>query len=121
MADIDIRVLQRSVIEFLNAESETPLHSQERLKDVYSDVSTVKQWVRCNEVEGTSLAGEKRSSSAVLTAVTPSNIQRVDDIICGDCRMDPDELYCILSLSKRQCDDTTGVFTGLCKVGTRSY
>ena len=49
MADIDVRIRLRSVIEFLTAEGEMPIHIQERLKNVYADatedVSTVRRWV----------------------------------------------------------------------------
>nr|CAI5822724.1 unnamed protein product [Callosobruchus analis] len=67
MADIDVRLRQRCVIEFLNAEGETPIRIHERLKKVYGDVtvdvSTVRRWVRrCKEAEGqTPLTDEKRS------------------------------------------------------------
>ena len=57
MADIDVRIRQRSVIEFLTAEGEMPIRIHERLKNVYGDatvdVSTVRRWVcRCKEAEG---------------------------------------------------------------------
>ena len=104
MAD-DVRIRQGSVIEFLNAEGETPIRIHERLNNVYGDatvdVSTVRRWVRrCNEAEGqTPLADEKRKGRPA-TVVTPRNIQRVDDIIRGDRRVTTDELCRILSLSK---------------------
>ena len=45
MADIDVRIRQRSVIEFLTAEGEMHIRIYERLKNVYGDatvdVSTV--------------------------------------------------------------------------------
>ena len=48
MADIDVRISQRSVIEFLTAEGEMPIRIHERLKNVYGDatvdVSTVRRW-----------------------------------------------------------------------------
>ncbi|GJQ77293.1 hypothetical protein Trydic_g20715 [Trypoxylus dichotomus] len=105
MTEIGVRIRQRSVIEFLNTEGETPISIHERLKNVYGDVtvdvSTVRRWVhRYNELEGkTPLANEKRSAR-LLTAVTPCHIQRVDDTICGDRRMASDELCHILLLSK---------------------
>ena len=57
MADIDVCIRQRSVIEFLTAEGELPIRIHERLKNVYGDatvdVSTVRRWVRrCKETEG---------------------------------------------------------------------
>lgn len=105
MADIDVRIRQRSVIEFLNAEGETPIRIHERLKNVYGDatvdVSTVRRWIRrCNETQGqTPLADEKRSGRPV-TAVTPRNIQRVDEIIREDRRVTTNELCLTLSISK---------------------
>ena len=56
MADIDVRIRQLSVIEFLTAEGEMPIRLHERLKNVYGDatvdVSTVRLWVRrCKEAE----------------------------------------------------------------------
>ena len=57
MADIDVRIRQRSVIEFLTTEGEMPIRKHERLKSVYGDaavdVSTVRRWVRrSKEAEG---------------------------------------------------------------------
>ena len=57
MADIDVRIRQHSVIAFLTAEDEIPIHIHERLKNVYGDatvdVGTVRRWVRrCKEAEG---------------------------------------------------------------------
>ena len=105
MADIDVRIRQRSVIEFLNAEGESPIRIHERLKNVYGDatvyVSTVRRWVRrCNETERqTTLADEKRSGRLV-TAVTPHNTQRVDELIRDDRRKKTEELCHIISISK---------------------
>ena len=55
--NIDVRIRQRSVIEFLTSEGEIPIRIHERLKNVYEDatvdVSTVRGWVRrCKEAEG---------------------------------------------------------------------
>ena len=57
MADIDVRIRQHSVIEFLTAEGEMLIRIHEWLKNVYGDakvdVSTVRRWVRrCKEAEG---------------------------------------------------------------------
>ena len=57
MADTDVRIRQRSVIEFLTAEGEMPIRVHKRLKNVYGDatvdVSTVRRWVRrCKEAQG---------------------------------------------------------------------
>ena len=73
------------MIEFLTAEGEMSIRIHERLKNVYGDatvnVRTFRRWFRrYKEAEGqTRLADETRSRPA--TAVTPGNIQRVDDII----------------------------------------
>ena len=40
MADIDVRIRQRSVIEFLTAEGEMPIHIHERLKN-----AGMQQWM----------------------------------------------------------------------------
>ena len=39
MADIDVRIRQRSVIEFLTVEGEMPIRIHERLKNVYGDAT----------------------------------------------------------------------------------
>ena len=39
MADIDVRIRQRFVIEFLTAEGEMPIRIHERLKNVYGDAT----------------------------------------------------------------------------------
>jgi hypothetical protein len=48
MTDIDVRIIQRSLIGFLTAEGELPTRIHERLKNVYGDatvdVSTVRRW-----------------------------------------------------------------------------
>ncbi|PSN47467.1 hypothetical protein C0J52_01962 [Blattella germanica] len=102
MADIDVCIRQRSVIEFLNADGESPIPIHERLKNVYGDATVyVRQWVRrCNETEGqTTLADEKRSGRPV-SAVTPHNTQRVDELIRDDHRITREELCRIISISK---------------------
>ena len=102
--NIDVRIRQRSVIEFLTSEGEMPICIHERLQNVYGDVtvdvSTVRRWVRrCKEAEGQTRLADETRSGRLATAVTPGNIQRVDDIIRGDCRVKTDELCCILSFS----------------------
>ena len=68
MATKEVRLKQRNVIEFLNAEGETPIRIHKRLSIVYGDstvdVSTVRRWVRrCDEAEvgQSSLADAKRT------------------------------------------------------------
>ena len=105
MADIDVRIRQRSVVEFLTAEGEMPIRLHERLKNVYGDatvdVGTVRRWVRgCKEAEGQTRLTDETRSGRPATTVTPGNIQRVDDIIRGDRRVKTDELCRILSFSK---------------------
>ncbi|GJQ69677.1 hypothetical protein Trydic_g22250 [Trypoxylus dichotomus] len=78
MADIDVRIKQRSVIEFLNTEGEKPIRIHERLKhvsgDATVDVSTVIRWVhRCNEGEEHTPLAESRAAGRWLQ--TPRNIQ----------------------------------------------
>ena len=88
-ASIPARIRQRSVIEFLTAEGEMPICIHERLKNMYGDatvdVSTVRQWVRrCKDAEGQTRLADETLSGRPAIAVTPGNIQRVDDIIRGD-------------------------------------
>jgi len=95
MADIDVRIRQRSVIEFLTAEGEMPIRLHERLENVYGDatvdVSTVRRWVhRCKEAEGQTRLADETQNGRPATAVTPGNIQRVNDIIHGDSRVKTD-------------------------------
>ena len=49
MADIDVRIRQRSVIQFLTTEGEMPIRIHERLKNLYGDatvdVSTIRRWL----------------------------------------------------------------------------
>ena len=100
MADIDIRIRPRSVIEFLTAEGEMPIRIHE-YGDATVDVSTVRRWVRrCKEAEGQTRLADETRSGRPATAVTPCNIQRVDEIIRGDRRGKTDELLRILSFSK---------------------
>ena len=60
-----------SVIEFLNAERETPNHIHERLKNVYGNetvyISTVRTRIRlCNEAEGFSLHRSGSPTTATI-------------------------------------------------------
>ena len=69
--------------------------------DAKVDVSTVRQWVRhCKVAEGQTRLADETWSGRPVTAVTPGNIQRVDDIIHGDRQVKTDELCRILSFSK---------------------
>ena len=72
----------------------------------------------CKEAEGqTRLADEMRSGRPV-TAVTPGNIQQVDDIIRGDRRVKIDELCRILSFSKGSV--ITIIHQLGCRVGSKN-
>ena len=56
MTDKEVRLKQRYVIEFLNAEDETPIRIHKRFKYVYgdstADVCTHRRWAhRCDEAE----------------------------------------------------------------------
>jgi hypothetical protein len=55
-ADIDVRLKQRCVIEFLNGEHIAPIELHQRLKNFYGeqtvDISTVRRWVRHVSVAG---------------------------------------------------------------------
>ncbi|GJQ88454.1 Nmdar2, partial [Trypoxylus dichotomus] len=71
------------------------------MADIDVDISTVRRWAcQCNEVEEQTPLAVQKWSSKPLTAVTPRNFQRIDDIIRCDCRMAADELYRTSSLCK---------------------
>ncbi|GJQ68850.1 hypothetical protein Trydic_g6050 [Trypoxylus dichotomus] len=90
MVEIDVRIRQRSMIEFLNGKGETSIRIHGRLKNLHSDaivdVSTARRWLS--------------ETADRLAAVIPHKIQRVDDIILGDRRMVENELRRIFSLKK---------------------
>ncbi|GJQ80519.1 hypothetical protein Trydic_g12410 [Trypoxylus dichotomus] len=87
MADIDVRIRQRSLIEFLSAEGEMLIRIRERTKNVYGDVTvgaiTVSRWTRhCNEVEGQILLAVEKRSGGSLIVVTPRNT--LSDLVSSD-------------------------------------
>ena len=85
-------IRQCSVTEFLKVEVEKPICIHEKLKNGYSyaivDVSTVRQWIHYSmKNEGqTPLVNEKQRARTAI-AVTPRNIQQVDESVHDDSQL----------------------------------
>jgi len=73
-SDMEVRMKQRYVTEFLHAEKIAPNDIHRRLLNIYRDqtvdVSTVRQWVACFS-SGDSDMKDKPRSGQPCTAVTP--------------------------------------------------
>jgi len=80
-SDMEVRMKQRCVIEFLHAEKIAPNDIHRRLLNVYGDqtvdVSTVRRWV-VHFSSGDSDVKDKPRSGRQCTAVTPRNEERLD-------------------------------------------
>ena len=80
-SDMEVRMKQRCVIEFLHAEKIAPKDIHRRLVNVYGDqtvdVSTVRRWV-ARFSSGDSDMKDKPRSGRPCTAVTPRNEERLD-------------------------------------------
>jgi len=83
-SDMEVRMKQRCVTEFLHAEKLAPNDIHRRLLNVYGDqtvdVSTVRRWVACFS-SGDSDVKDKPRSGQPCTAVTPRKEERLDQQI----------------------------------------
>ena len=83
-SDMEVRMKERRVIEFLHAEKIAPNDIHQRLLNVYGDqtvdVSTVRLWV-ARFSSGDSDLKDKPRSGQPRTAVTPRNEDRLDQLI----------------------------------------
>jgi len=83
-SDMEVRMKQRCVTEFLHAEKIAPNDNHRRFLDVYGDqtvdVSTVRRWV-ARFSSGVSDVKDKPRSGRPCTAVTPRNEERLDQLI----------------------------------------
>jgi len=83
-SDMEGRMKQRCVIEFLHAEKIAPNDIHRHLLNVYGDqtvdVSTVRRWV-ARFSSGDSNVKDKPRSGWPCTAVTPRNEERLDQLI----------------------------------------
>jgi hypothetical protein len=94
-SDMEVRMKQRCVIEFLHAEKIAPNDIHRCLLNVYGDqtvdVSTVRRWVELF-ISGYSDMKGKPCSGQPCTAVTPRTEERLDQLICADWRITTREL-----------------------------
>jgi len=94
-SDMEVRMKQRCVIEFLHAEKIAPNDIHRRLLNVYGDqtvdVSTVRRWV-ARFSSGDSDVKDKPRSGRPCTAVTPRNEERLDQLIRVNRRITTREL-----------------------------
>jgi len=83
-SDMEVRMKQRCVIEFLHAEKIAPNDIHRHLLNVYGDqtvdVSTMRRWV-ARFSSGNSDVKDKPHSRRPCTAVTPRNEERLDQLI----------------------------------------
>jgi len=94
-SDMEVRMKQRCVIEFLSAEKIAPNDIHRHLMNVYGDqtvdVSTVRRWV-VRFSSGDSDVKDKPRSGQPCTAATPQNEERLDQLICADRQITTREL-----------------------------
>ena len=94
-SDMEVRMKQRCVSEFLQAEKIAPNDIHRRLLNVYGDhtvdVSTVRWWVACFS-SGNSDTKDKPRSGRPRTAVTPRNEESLDQLIHANWRIATREL-----------------------------
>ncbi|GJQ78845.1 hypothetical protein Trydic_g2685 [Trypoxylus dichotomus] len=87
MAYINVRIRQRSVIEFLNGEGGASIRIHERLKNVYGDaivdVSAIRRWVHSrNEVEAQRPLADQKRSGGPLNAKFSNSITSFPSLLC---------------------------------------
>jgi len=94
-SDMEVRMKQRCVIEFLHAEKIAPSDIYRCLLNVCGDrtvdVSTVRRWVALFS-SGDSGMKDKPCSGWPCTAVTPRNEERLDQLIRANRRITTREL-----------------------------
>ena len=100
-SDMQGRMKQRCVNEFLHAEKIAPNDIHRRLLNVYGDqtvdVSTVRRWV-ARFSSGDSDVKDKPRSGRPCTAVTPRNDERLDQLIRENRRITTRELCTELNI-----------------------
>ncbi|PNF31454.1 hypothetical protein B7P43_G03413 [Cryptotermes secundus] len=100
-SDIEVRMKEKCVIEFLTAEQIVPIDIHRHLLKVYGDntvdVSTVRRWVvRFNS--GESEVHDKPRPGRPCSAATPHNERRLDQLIRSDRRITTRELCTRLNI-----------------------
>jgi len=95
VSDMEVRMKQRCVIEFLRAEIIAPNDIHRRLLNVYGDqtvgVNAVSRWV-VRFSSGDSDVKDEPRSGRPCTAVTPRNEERLDQLIRANRRIMTREL-----------------------------
>jgi hypothetical protein len=85
-SNMEVRMNQMCVIEFLHAEKIATNDIYRRLLNVYgdqtTDVSTVRRWA-AGFSSGDSDVKDKPRSGRPCTAFTPRNEERLDQLICA--------------------------------------
>ena len=109
----EVRLKQRTVIEFLVAEGETTVNIHKRLETVYKDktldYSNVWRWPHClmtnsensefQELGNASLRDKPRAGHP-STSVNPANKTKADTLTRADGRITIDELASVLGVSQ---------------------
>jgi hypothetical protein len=117
----DVRLKQRTVIEFLVAEKKSVTNIHRRLKNVCGDNAVDKSTVSCwasriaGSEKGQAELSDVPRSGRPTTAVTPTLLQRADELIRNDRRITTKELATELSVSKgsvNNCIDVQSCLLG---------
>jgi transposase len=99
--DIEVRLKQRCVIEFLNGQYIAPIELHQLLKNFYGeqtvDISTVRHWIRCVSDVGSGLKDMPRSGRP-CTAVTEENKKRVNQLILQNRSITTRELHAAVGI-----------------------
>ena len=100
-SDMEVRMKQRCVTEFLHAKKIAPNDFHRRLLNAYGnqtvDVSTVRRWV-ARSSSGDSDVKDKPRSGRPCTAVTPRNEERLDQLTRANRRITTRELCTELNI-----------------------
>jgi len=119
--DMEVRMKQRCVIEFLHEEKIAPNDIHRRLLNVYGDqtvdVSTARQWV-AHFSSGDSDVKDKPCSGRSCTAVTPRNEERLDQLIRANRRIMTRELCTELNIGFNALETMVAMLE-YCKVCAR--
>jgi len=122
-SDMEVRVKQRCVTEFLHAEKMAPNDIHQCLLNVYGDqtvdVSTVRWWVVCFSSSGSDLK-DKPHSGQPCTAVTPRNEEHLDQLIHANWWITTRELCTERNIGFNALGNDGGnvaILQSLCQVG----
>jgi transposase len=104
--DIDVRLKQRCVIEFLDGEHIAPIELHQRLKNFYGeqtvDISTVRRWIRRVSDAVSELKDMPRSGRPCTAVISIE--ERVNQLILRDRRITTKELRAAVGIGFRALD-----------------